>query len=147
MATRKVRLLVLDDEPWNMSWLEDFIAAENAEVQIVTSYDDAVRAIATAPPDIAIVDIMVGAVAGEPIGATLSGVPAEWVGLRLVRHIRVELSLPKEKTAIIVYTVLDRAELAKVAREAFQAEYCVKSEVAHFRSRLTSLIGAFAKKV
>jgi len=141
-----VSLLVLDDEPWNMSWLEDFAASEGVELRMVSTYDEAVQEASKEAPDIAVVDIMIGATSEEVVGVTLASVPAEWVGLRFVRYLRATLARSKDKTAIIVYTVLDRDELAKVVEDAFQGVYCVKSNVEHFRGTLLAAVARFKQK-
>jgi len=149
MANRKINLLVLDDDPWNMTWLEDFAAAEGAMLSMVTTFDEAVSEARKRPPDVAVVDVMIGAAAGavgNAVGATLASVPEDWVGLRFVRFLRKDLARSRDVTSIIVYTVLDRAELAKIVEDAFQGVYCIKSDVRHFRDTLAGSIARFRRK-
>lgn len=147
MENRKIRVLVLDDEPWNLRWLRYYLAeVEKIELRMTTTFDDAVKAAKENLPDIAIVDIMLGVVDSPPIGVTLNSIPEEWVGVRFLSQLRGELGAKKGNTEILVYTVLDRDDLAQIVTNSFQAVFCTKGDPEYLKARLGEFIKAFREK-
>lgn len=130
-----VKLLVLDDEPWQLSWVKDLVdVTKGDKVTFVETYDAAKAAFDMDRPDLAIVDIRIGDVNEELEGATLTGADTAWVGLRFLRFIRVERNSPATK--IMVYTGLDREAIQRIVEDAYQASFFTKYEGAYFMDAL-----------
>lgn len=128
------RVLVLDDEPWQLAWIKDLARSYGGDVVFAATYEDAVKEFDNAKPNIAVVDIRIGDV-NEPLqGATLLGADPQWTGLRFLRFIRVERSAAD--VAIFVYTGMDRDELQKTVENAFGGRFYTKFESSYFRDAL-----------
>jgi CheY-like chemotaxis protein len=79
------RVLVLDDDPWHVSWIGDLAEALQYECEFVSTFEEAKTAFELAVPNIAVVDIRIGDVDAPLVGATLQAVDPQWVGLRFLR--------------------------------------------------------------
>ena len=135
-----MRILVLDDEPWSVSWIRDFVKPLGGEVELVETFDQAVSACKNGVPDIAVIDVMIGQSSVPFQGATLANAEEQWQGLKFLRHLRVELRASKKTTEIIVYSVLDRGDLADLVVRAYQGHFRTKGDVSQFRKLLGSLL-------
>ena len=135
-----MKLLVLDDEPWSVSWIKPFVARHGIEPRFVSTFDEAVKESKTVAPDVAVIDIMIGQSGESFKGATLAKAEEDWEGLKFLRHLRVERKLSVKRTTIIVYTVLDTKELADIVERAYVGLFCPKSDVTHFRRVLNESI-------
>lgn len=133
-------VLVLDDEPWQLSWVEDLVRAKGGECTFTRAYDEAVGAFSQKNPDIVVVDIRIGDVDEPLVGATLESANSEWVGLRFVAHIRVKQK--SVKTRIFVYTGLDREDLERIVVDTYNGAFFTKFEAADFRAALLRAISA-----
>lgn len=131
MAAFKV--LVLDDEPWQLEWVKDIASTLGGIVLFAATMEEACTLFDKEHPDLAIVDVRIGEVPGPPAGQTLSAADPQWVGLRFLRFVRAER---KKRTRLFVYTGLDREEIAKIAEDAFNASFFTKFDSTEFRKAL-----------
>ena len=120
-------ILVLDDEPWQLTWVEDLARAFDGTCRFTPTFDEAVAQFDLQQPDLAIVDIRIGEVSDAPKGATLEGADADWIGLRFLRFVRVER---KSNIPMFVYTGLDRQRLQTIVESSFRARFFTKFESA-----------------
>lgn len=141
MTSPTFDVLILDDDPWHVSWIEDFVHSirPTARVTFVSTYSEAVRACEQRRPSLVVLDIMIGNVDLNITDRALQGVPQEWVGVKFARYIRVEKVWGKGRPAIIVYTGLDRQDLAQLVESTYQAIFCTKADSDHFRAKLKSV--------
>ncbi len=70
------RILVVDDTPANVKLLVDVLAAKGYEVDSAVNGEDALAAIAAAPPDLVLLDIMMPGLSGYEVCARLRADPA-----------------------------------------------------------------------
>ena len=107
------RILIVDDEPSYAEMLSLYVrsteAGAGAAIDTAASYDDAIRALATAPPDLAFVDYLLGARDGV---ALLGAVRAKGV-----------------ETPIIILTGHGAEDVAVRAMKAGAADYLAKTQV------------------
>lgn len=141
MTASKFEILVLDDDPWHVAWIEDFVESiqPDARISFVSTYDEAVRFCERCRPHLVILDIMIGNVDLQVTDRALQGVPEEWVGVKFARYIRVQRAWKKREVQIIVYTGLDRQDLAQLVESTYQAIFCTKADSDFFRSRLRAV--------
>jgi CheY-like chemotaxis protein len=143
-ALMGARILVLDDEPWQLSWITDVAKAFGGNATFAVTYDDAVKLFDKAKPDIAVVDIRIGDVDGAVQGATLQGADASWTGLRFLRFIRVERGA--NDVIVFVYTGLDRDELQKIVEGAYRGQFFTKFESSYFAEALKQTLKKYKAK-
>ena len=126
-------VLVLDDEPWQVSWIGPIAKSFGWEVHYAEKYDQAEILFEQLKPDVVVVDVRIGNDAPPVKGASLEGVDHSWVGLRFVRHIRVE---KRSKIRIFVYSGIDRDDLRITVEDAFRAKFCSKFDSAYLEKLL-----------
>jgi CheY-like chemotaxis protein len=131
-------ILVLDDEPWQLSWVDDVAAACGWRCVFAPTYDRAKALFDTESPEVVIVDIRIGDVSEPVHGATMQSADPSWVGLRFLNFIRVERLSPS--TRIFVYTGLDRDALQRTVEGAFKASFYTKFEPELFQKALLSVL-------
>lgn len=150
MANKKKKkpkkILIMDDNPFEVNWLEDCIEKEKAIITYAETYEAAVKSIENSRPDIIVVDIMIGAaeLKGKPIdfdGAALKDVPNTWQGLKLLRYVRAVKRYKKNQVSLVVYTVIESKALYDLVR-TFEAFYCTKTDADEFEERILKLIDA-----
>jgi ActR/RegA family two-component response regulator len=139
------QLLVLDDDPWHVSWISDVAAACGFEASYASTFDEATAAFDKLTPQAVVVDIRIGDVDAPLEGATLTKIDPSWVGLRFLRFVRVERKCPAAQCALLVYTGLDREELQKVVENTFDARFFTKFEPTVFSDVLESELRRRAK--
>lgn len=132
------KVLILDDEPWQLSWIKDVAKAYGGEVVFAVTYEEAVKQFDKAKPDIAIIDIRIGDVDEPMKGATLKAADPSWTGLRFLRFIRAERIA--SDVIIFVYTGLDRDELQKIVEDAYSGHFYTKFESGYFREALKRVL-------
>jgi len=139
-------ILVLDDEPWQLSWVTDVATARGGKCVFTDTYENAKSAFDKESPEIVIIDIRIGDVDEPLVGATLTGSAYDpsWIGLRLLRFIRVERN--SKATRLLVYTGLDREGIQRIAEDAFSARFFTKFEPVEFQQALISEIKRLDKK-
>jgi len=127
------KILVLDDEPWQVSWIEPIAKSFGWETHYAERFDMAEKLFDSLKPDVVVVDVRIGDNAPPVQGATLEGVDHSWVGLRFVRHLRVE---KKTKIPVFVYSGIDREDLRITVENAFSAKFCSKFDSTYLESLL-----------
>lgn len=132
-------VLILDDEPWQLSWVTDIVGQYGGSCTFVATFDDAKAAFLKIAPAIAIVDVRIGEATGAAPGPALGSADPTWVGLRFLRYVRVDLK--SASTCLMVYTGIDREDLQQIA-ESYRARFFTKFESADFRR---ALIAEFKK--
>jgi len=130
------KILVLDDEPWQVSWIEPIAKAFQWEIHYAERFDVAEQLFNSLKPDVVVVDVRIGDNAPPVQGATLEGVDNSWVGLRFVRYIRVEKK--NSKIPIFVYSGIDREDLRTTVEDAFGAKFCSKFDSGYLESLLVA---------
>lgn len=129
-------VLVLDDDPWHVTWISDVADNFGLGCKIVSTYDEAKAALIETTPVIVVVDIRIGDVSEEPLGATLKHADAAWVGLRFLRFVRVECG--NSKVPIFVYTGLDREELQRIVEGSYSGRFFTKFDSQAFDAALNA---------
>lgn len=131
------RILILDDEPWQVSWITPIARSHGWEAFYAGKYDDAERLFKELNPKIVVVDVRIGNDAPPAKGATLEALDQSWVGLRFVRFVRAE---QRSTIPIFVYSGVDREDLRRNVEEGFGAKFCSKFDSEYFEMRLEKAI-------
>jgi CheY-like chemotaxis protein len=136
-------ILVVDDEPWHLSWLKDRAAGWGAEVIFVRTYEEAVKRVDAERPDIVVLDIKMGEV-DEPAPASrlFEDADSRWVGLRFLRYLRVEKAWNRSSLPVLVYTGVDREQLRTAVEGALQGDFFTKFEPQRFVAALEGRLAA-----
>jgi hypothetical protein len=127
------KILILDDEPWQVSWIKPIANSFGWDAYYADSFESAKTQFDMLKPDIVVVDVRIGEDAPPVKGASLEGVDSSWIGLRFVRHLRVEKS---SKIRIFVYSGIDREDLRNTVENAFGSKFCSKFDSAYLEKLL-----------
>lgn len=130
-------VLILDDEPWQLTWVSDLLRSKGWTPVFVESYGEAVAEFGRLSPSLVIIDIRIGDDAPPPEGETVMAGEADWIGLRFLRHVRVER---RSRVEVLVYTGVDRDDLAKAVEEGLSARFFSKFDSRHFAEELERLV-------
>jgi CheY-like chemotaxis protein len=137
-------VLVLDDEPWELSWIEDLATACGGVCYFADSFETAKGLFDQHKPELVTVDIRIGAAIDPAAGATIENADPDWLGLRFLRFVRVERA--DARTKLLVYTGLDRERLQRIVEDAFQGRFFTKYEAREFAQVLRDEFRNFASR-
>jgi DNA-binding response OmpR family regulator len=77
------RILVVDDEPNIVTALEFLLGSSGYEVQVARTGQEALDALASLPPDLVLLDVMLPVVSGYDVCRRMRAAPA-WRGVKIV---------------------------------------------------------------
>ena len=137
-------VLVLDDDPWHVSWIQDVAATYGFECEFASTYEEATAAFVKLSPSVLVVDIRIGDVDEPLVGRSLTSVDPAWVGLRFLRFVRVDQK--NSLASVFVYTGLDREELQRVVENTYSSRFFTKFDADSFRSALDSELARVARR-
>jgi len=133
----KETILVIDDEPYNMFWVQDYLQSLGYSVKQCTNLNDGVEALADRLFRAAIIDLNVPAL--EPMEAELkkkSGAYARYPGLYAAAFARNKGYSDRQ---VIIYSVHQDSEVQKQA-QILGCTYIIKGRPKAFKEELDAVL-------
>ncbi len=94
---REPQVLVVDDDPAVRQALQGFLSGNGCEVSLAASFDEALEAFRTSPPDVAVIDNQLGAVSAVERLEVLRAVDADVPLVVLTGHASIDLAVTAVK--------------------------------------------------
>lgn len=132
------KVLIVDDERGTVGFIKDRLISQGHSVDDLRAESEfmALTRDELLSYDLIILDVMVGTLVTSAEGTAPSGQSA---GIRMARHVRVDLRIPERDLRILAYSVVSSREVEREIR-SFSCDYVTKGG-SSVLSRLRRLLG------
>ncbi|MGV6995292.1 hypothetical protein ACUZ9P_05295 [Desulfovibrio sp. QI0430] len=120
-------VLILDDEPYSMSWLEEFVKNLGFNPLMCTNFSDALKLIEKHHFfAVSIIDMNIPIdVASNALIESKGQAYKQFHGLYIAHELR---DYGNDKNSVIIFTVHDNPEISKIA-DTLSVQYIIKGQV------------------
>lgn len=139
------KVLLVDDEPYSIEWIADFVESKGFEVIVCQTFREAYEIISKEKKFAAsIIDMNIPILSeDEEVIAKKGEVYKQYHGLFLAHELR---DLGNDKNSVLIYTVHDDKNISLIA-ERILVQYFIKGKVKRIKEALTGQLDYVDKHI